>query len=576
MMKRKGISILVIMLIVMMALTALTGCSPGGGIEKADTVIIGNIYTVDAEGNTAQALAIKDGIYQYVGDEEGVQEYIGDSTEVIKTDGGMVMPGFFEAHAHASQGGVGNLFEVNLYEGTSMDDYIATVAEFVKTHPEQKFITGAGWINGYCPKGGPTKEALDQISKDIPIAIISGDHHSYWANSKALELAGITADTPDVKGGVIERNPATKEPTGTVRENANALITAIIPDYSVEQYKQGILAYQDEVKAYGITAYFEPMVNINGGTNLLEAYNELDKEGKLEMRVYGGLQILPDQDPLNYLDECVNLKEDSKGGNFEINAIKIFIDGVVEGKTAYLIDDYASDPGFRGEPLWNQDLLNQVCAKADKLGLRIETHAIGDAAVKMIVDAYEYTAKTNNTKDSRHSITHLQVVDTADIERMAKLNVIASTNPYWFCKEPGYFYEVEVPYLGEDRANREYPMKSFFDTGVKVTVASDYPVTIPSMPLQAVQTGVIRCDRFGDEKTLQNPDQRVTVQQMIEAATINGAYENFADDRIGSIEKGKNADLIILDQDLLKIDPFEIGKTQVLRTIFQGRTVYKM
>lgn len=572
MFRRKGLAIFVI---VLMVITALTGCSSTGGTEKADTVIIGNIFTADEEGRTVQALAIKDGIYTYAGEEEGVQEYIGDSTEVIRMEGGMAMPGFFDSHTHASQGGVGNLFEVNLYEGTSMDEYVATVAEFIKAHPDQKFITGAGWINGYCPKGGPTKEALDQISTEIPIAIISGDHHSYWANSKALEMAGITAETPDIKGGVIERNPATKEPTGTVRENANTLITAIIPDYTVEQYKQGILEYQKEVKAYGITAYFEPMVNINGGTNLLQAYNELDDEGKLEIRVFGGLQVLPDQNPLSYLDECVKLKQESENGNFEINAVKIFADGVVEGKTAYLIDEYASDPGLRGEPLWDQESLNQVCAKADKLGLRIEAHAIGDAAVKMIVDAYEYTAEANGTADHRHSITHLQIVDPADIERMAKLNVIASTNPYWFCKEPGYFYELEVPYLGEDRANREYPMKAFFDAGIKVTAASDYPVTIPSMPLQAIQTGVTRCDRFGETETLQNPDQRVTVQQMIEAATINGAYENFADEQIGSIAVGKNADLILLDQNLLDIDPFDISKTTVQRTISNGKTIYQ-
>lgn len=564
-----------LLLMLMLAITSITGCGSGGqsDSEVADTVIMGTIYTVDGEESVASALAIKDGRYVYVGDEEGVQAFIGDTTEVITLEEELAMPSFTDGHAHGHEGGVGYLFQANLYEATSVEEYVAIVEQFIKDHPDLTFIRGAGWINGYCPPGGPTTAMLDAIDTDLPIALVSGDHHSYWANSKALELAGVDANTPEVPGGVIERD-AKGNPTGTFRELAQDLITSIIPNYTVEEYKAGILAYQEEVASYGITAYWEPMVNLDGTPNLLRAYNELDEEGKLLIRVYGGYMILDGQNALNEVDVCKGIIDSSAGGDFEVNAIKILVDGVVEGKTAYLLDDYADTPGFRGEALWEQDSLNKMFAKADSLGVTVHTHAIGDAAVRMTVDACEYAYEQNGDMGNRHAITHLQVVDPADIKRMADLNMVASANAYWFCKEPGYFYELETPYLGADRANKEYPMKSFFDAGIYVATASDFPVTIPSMPLGAIQTGVTRCDRFGDPETLQNPEERVTVAQMIASTTINCAYQLFMEEEFGSIEVGKSADLIILDRNLLEIDPFEIGETTVLRTFLKGNTIF--
>lgn len=561
-------------LILILTMTAFTGCGESGDNAAADVVVKGTIYTGTEDGKTAQAAAIKDGKYVYVGDEEGAEAFTGDNTEILETGDGLAMSSFMESHAHGHQGGVGNLFEVNLYEDTSMKEYQETVREFVKENPDLEFVNGAGWINGYCPEGGPTAELLDEACKDIPVVLVSGDHHSYWVNSKALELTGVTKDTKDVKGGVIERDKK-GNPTGTFREKAGALVEAIIPEYSVEQYKEGILNYQNEAKSYGITAYFEPMVNLAGGPNLLQAYNELDEAGELLLRVYGGYQILASGDPLKEAEKAAELAKESKGGDFELTTIKLLIDGVVEGKTAYLLDGYADDPDYKGEILWEQDQLNELCAKIDELGLQLHTHAIGDGAVKMTVDAYEYVQEQNGEKDRRTAITHLQIVRSEDIKRMADLHVIAAANPYWFCKEPGYFEELEVPYLGKERANKEYPMKDFYDAGITVTCASDYPVTVPAMPLAAIQTGVTRCDAEGNKETLLGGDQRVTVEQMIQAATINGAYENFAEETFGTVEEGKSADLILLDQDITKIDPTKIGSTKVLKTLLKGKTIYQ-
>lgn len=557
--------ILSLILILTLTITTFAGC----GGEKADTVITGKIYTSNENAPIIQAAAIKNGVYVYVGNEEGAKAYIGDQTKIIKTNDGIAMPSFMDGHAHGVEGGVGYLYEANLYEGTSVEDYQKTLKDFIEEHPDLDFIRGAGWINGYLPPGGGTTEMLDEVSKEIPIAIVSADHHSYWINSKAMEIMKIDENTEDVKGGIIERN-INGMPAGTFRENAQYMVKNKIPEYSVEQYKNGILTYQEEAKSFGITAYFEPMINLDGHFNILKAYNELDEEGLLKIRVFGGYQISPESNPIAALDKVKEAMEKAKGGDFEISGIKILVDGVVEGGTAYLLEDYANKPGYRGEPLWEQKELNDFCTKANEMGLTIHTHAIGDAAVKMIVDAYEVAQKKSTNKDIRNAITHLQLVEPSDIERMADLKIMASTNPYWFCKEPGYFEELEVPFLGLDRANKEYPMKSFFDAGVTVAAASDFPVTMPANPLLAIQTGITRCARDGNLQTLQNPDQRVTVGQMMNSTTINPAYQVFGEDVFGSVEVGKSADIIILDQDITKINAFDIGKTKVLKVIFKG------
>lgn len=568
-MKKRLPKLLLIIMVLALAAPMMTACG-----NSADTVITGTIYTADGEDSVVEAIAVKDGEITYAGDAAGVEEMIGNKTEVIETGDGMAMPSFIEAHAHGHEGGVAGVYEVDLYMGESVEDYQQAIKDFIKEHPDREFIVGSGWMNGYLPADGNYAALLDEVSTELPITLVSQDHHSYWVNSKALEVMGVDKNTEDIEGGVITRD-AQGNPTGLFRENAQELVTSVIPEYTVEEFKEGILAYQNEVASYGITAYWEPMVNIK--TNLLQAYEELDEEDALVIKTYAGWEIdqtSNDGDYIGALDEYETVRDENAGGMFELNGIKVFADGVVEGHTTFLLEDYADEPGVRGEGLWTQEDLNKFVAEADARGIVTHTHAIGDAAVQMTVNAVEYAKEQNPDSEVRHAITHLQVVDEADIQRIADLDIIAVTNPYWFCKEPGYYEELEVPYLGEERASNEYPMKDFFDAGAVVTVASDYPVTIPSMPLGAIQTGVTRCDRFGDPATLLGEDQKVTVLQMLKAATYNGAYQNYAEDTMGSLEVGKQANIIVLDQNIMECDPFKIGETQVLKTIFNGSVIY--
>ena len=571
--KRKLLVTVGIALTAALGLFALAGCGSSGGAsgDAADTVITGTIYTLDGEDATCEAVAVKDGEIVYVGDKDGADAYVGDSTEVIETGDGIALPAFAEAHAHGVEGGFESLYEVLLYEGESYEDYLATMEDFMKdVDKDVKFIRGSGWINGYVPKGGPRAEDLDKITGDIPTILTSGDHHSYWVNTACMKEAGIIDKKGEVKG--IETDDS-GNPTGLLREDAMDLVDQAIPDYTVDQYKDAIMFYENEAVGYGITSMFEPMINLNGSENILKAYNELDEEGALLMNVYGGYQIMPGDDIDKTIADAVAKKEEAAGGMFEITAIKLLTDGVVEGHTAYLLEDYADTPGDPGKPEFTDDYLKELYLKAQEAGLQIHAHCIGDAAVRQTLDALEYVADETGTTDCRHAITHLQVVDKADAQRMADLNVIAVTNPYWFLKEPGYYNEIEVPYLGEERASKEYPMKDFFDAGCVVTSASDYPVTLPPAPLGAIQQGATRV-AADDPSTLLGEDQIVSVEDMVKTVTTNIAYQNFQEENTGSLEVGKNADIVVLDQNIYEIDPLKIADTKVLKTIWRGQTTY--
>jgi predicted amidohydrolase YtcJ len=260
---------------------------------------------------------------------------------------------------------------------------------------------------------------------------------------------------------------------------------------------------------------------------------------------------------------------------FQITGVKVFVDGVVEGGTAYLLKPYAHKPDFRGEPLWEQEKLNALCRAADREKLQIHIHAIGDAAIRMTLDALAYAREHNGSRDSRHLITHLHVVDYTDIPRFAELGIIGVPQPFWHAKG-GYFWELEAKYLGRERAEKEYPMKSFLDAGVTLASASDYPVQVPSPPLLAIQLGVTRCiPGETDPNEILGPQERMTLADMIASFTINGAYANLIENETGSIEVGKKADLVVLDQNLFDIPAEEIGNVKVMMTMFEGKAVYR-
>ena len=544
----------------------------------ADKIIYGNIYTVDREQPRAAAAAIADGRFVYVGDEAGAKAYTGSGTEVLRYDGGIILPGLGEGHGHLTPGGTEALFTVHLSSFGTLGEHLAMVKEFAEKHPELDVIQGAGFIpTPDMGPDGPTAELLDGLT-DKPVVLADMGHHSYWVNHAAMDRLGIDKNTPDVSDGIIVRD-AEGNPIGYFREGAMDLLKPLTV-FTVEQYKKAVLYYQEEYLAQGETLVLDPIINWDSTDNAAEACHQLDVEGRLKMHVYAAYQVFQAKghDTMAEIEHAAELRARTKGPMFEVSNIKIQLDGGFPGNpsTAYMkepyTDPWSQEHQHRGQPRLDMETLTAVFRRSHELGFTVHVHAIGDGALAMTLDAIEKALAETGPHDHRDAVTHLQVVDKADIPRMAKLGVVAVTDPHWFDKSPE-FDPLIVANIGEERAANQLPMKSFFDAGVVVTSASDYPVINPAYPLVGMQKGVIR-QLPGRSDTLHNPGERVTIEQMIEAATLNEAYQMLCDDRLGSITVGKEADLVVLDQDITTCDPEHIADATVLRTMVGGSWVY--
>jgi hypothetical protein len=548
----------------------ISGCTSNNA-HSADLVFKnGFIFTVDSLSSTAEAVAAKDGKIIFVGKDDAVKNFIGEKTKIIDLNGKMILPGFIDSHAHPISS-FRYFYELNLYGLKTKEEIQDAIKKYLTDHPDSKYVKGRGWSNTEFPKNGPDKKFIDEIVKDIPVSFSSEDGHSKWVNSKTLELAGINNSTKNPQGGIIERYPNTNEPNGTLRENAADLVYDIFPVYSVEELMTGLEKYQEMVLAFGITTVHDAY--LDAGSNETESYRNLESNKMLKMRIRASLYIDPGKS-VEQIQSLIDERKKNTGELFQTNSAKIFIDGVVEGSTAYLKEPYNHQPDNFGELLWNVDELNEVCAALDKNKFQIHVHAIGDAATSVTLYAFSFAEFQNGKRDSRNSITHLQLVDQKDIKRFTELGVVAVPQPYWFSKD-NYYYNIQVPYLGQERADEEYPMKSFFDEEVIVASSSDYPVTIPCNPLEAIQYGITRSEfNTTDSTEILWPEERVTLEQMIRSFTINGAYANFLEKETGSIEVGKKADLIILDKNLFEIPVTEIHNAKVLMTLFEGEKVF--
>jgi predicted amidohydrolase YtcJ len=471
----------------------------------------GSVYSVDRERNWAQAIAIAEGEIAFVGSNEGLEPFVTSDTVVIDLDGKMVLPGFVDAHAHPSwaMDYVGN---INLYLLSSIEEYTQVIAEYADSHPSAEVLRGSGWDNRFFSSHGPDKATLDALVPDRPLSLMSYDGHSLWVNSATLERARITKDTPDPDGGLIERDPATGEPSGTLRETALQLVEKVLPDYTIAERKNALLAYQEMAVRAGVTLSHDAMLE---GPSIA-AFEELAKENLLKIRFRGSLLMEPDQGIKEQVESMLGVRSRYTHPYFQVNAAKIFVDGVIEGGTAYLLEPYEHRPDFRGEPIWRPGILNQMSAALDKEGVQIHVHVIGDAAARITLDALAYAREMNGTRDSRHLVTHLQLVKPEDIPRFHELGVIGVPQPFWF-KVDDYYRNLALPYLGKTRADSQYPMRSFIDSGVVMASASDFTVTIPFDPLIGIQTGITRSAVGLEPEEVLWPEEKATLDEMIES-----------------------------------------------------------
>jgi predicted amidohydrolase YtcJ len=527
----------------------------------------GVVYTLAAARTWAEAVAIAQGRIVYVGPESGIGPWVGSHTAVINLQRKMVLPGFHDSHVHPLSGGIG-LGECYLSDLTTQDQILEAVRHCAEQNPQKEWVRGGRWDLSIFPNANPHKSLLDKIVPGRPVYLEAADGHSAWVNSRALELAGITKQTLDPPHGRIERDPETGEPTGTLREYAMSLISEHLPDYTAEDGLKGLRRGLEMAARFGITSIQDAAAD----EGVLKAYAELDRRGELTVRAVAAMLADPDKG-VAQIPRLLELKRDYHGHRLRANAVKIMLDGVIEAHTAALLDPYVGSSGNRGKANWEPAALNRLVSALDAEGFQIHVHAIGDRAVRMALDAFEHARAANGSRDSRHHIAHLELINPQDLPRFRRLGVIANFQPLWAYPDP-YITKLTYPVLGPERSRWIYPIGSLVKTGATVACGSDWPVTSMN-PVEAMQVAVTRVGLTEGPGAAWIPEELVDLPTIVSSYTINGAYVNFQETEAGSIEVGKAADLVVLDRNLFDIPAHEIHRAKVWLTLLEGKEVYR-
>ena len=534
-------------------------CNNAHSNDKADIVVKNaKIWTGNPNQPEAEALAIKGDRLVFVGNTEGVQNLIGDKTQVIDAKGQMVTPGFIDCHVHINEGGTG-LASVQLRDANTKQMFIQRIADYAKTIPKGSWITGGTWDHTLWGGELPQAAWIDSVTKDNPVAIRRLDGHMSLGNSLALKAANITAQTKDIAGGVIVRD-AKGNPLGVVKDNAqDVLLNAITP-------------LPDDLKDKAFTMAMDLFVSkgVTSAHNMsswddLATFRRLQKNDKLTTRIYCNVPL---STWAKLADEIAkNGRGDSK---LRIGGLKGFVDGALGSHTAAMLEPFTDNHSDKGIFITPPDSLYYFASNADKKGLNVMVHAIGDNAIRTQLNIFERISKENGDKDRRFRIEHAQHIAPQDIPRFAQLKVIPSMQPYHAIDDGRYAEK----YLGYERCKTTYAFKSLFDTGATVAFGSDWFVAPPT-PLEGIYAAVTR--RTLDDKNPNGwfPEQKITIEQALKAYTVNAAYASFEEKDKGSLEVGKLGDFVLLGEDIRSIAPEKIKDVKILMTVVGGKIVFK-
>jgi len=536
-----------------------------GSAAYADTIVLrgARVLTMDDAKPEAEAIALVDGKIAAVGTAADVEPYLKGATIYDLSADMLVMPAFQDSHNHLVWSSA-QAEDISLADVSDEAGLRAAIEPVLATLPEGAWLRGGGW--SVAVYKDPSAAAIDKITGDRPAFFDDVDGHSGWANSAALKAAGITAETKDPEGGRIDRD-ASGNPTGMLREKAMALVHDIMPEYPDSQVDTGIEKAQAEAVSYGISAIIDPGLE----DWMIKGYERADAAGKLKLRVKAAIPI-DAAAGVDHVQHVLDLQKQYKSPHFQIDSVKLFVDGVIETGTAALLEAYVGS-NSAGDLLFTPEQINAIATAADKAGLRLHFHAIGDRAVRVALDASEAAKKANGTTDRRPQITHLELVNPADVERFAPLGVIANIQALWAYPET-YIVDLTEPVLGPERSEWLYPFGALKKAGAKIAGASDWSVSSMN-PLEAIQIGVTRQDPEDSNGRVLTPQHRLELDDMLRAYTVNAAFAAEDEANSGTLTTGKRADVIVLDKDLTKIAPTEIDSAKVMLTLIDGEAVYQ-
>ncbi|RAJ38467.1 hypothetical protein K353_04404 [Kitasatospora sp. SolWspMP-SS2h] len=539
----------------------------------ADLVFTGGpVHTVDPVRPYATSVAVRGDRVLAVGHDE-VRDLVGPATEVVDLRGRLLVPGFQDAHVHPVGAGV-EAGQCDLSGATDPAECAARIRAYADAHPDRPWITGGGWSMESFPGGTPDRHLLDTLVPDRPVYLVNRDHHGAWANTRALELAGLDRRTPDPADGRIERE-ADGTPGGTLQEGAMRLVADHVPAATADEQLAGLLHAQAVLHGYGVTAWQDALLGAHASTpDAAPVYRRAVREGLLTARVRGALWWEP-SGGLGQLPELLRRREEFTLGGLNAHTVKIMQDGIAENGTAALLGPYLDAcgcaSGNSGLSFVDPRELAEVVTALDAEGFQVHFHALGDRAVREALDAVEAALRANGRRDNRHHLAHLQVVDPADVPRFRALGATANVQALWAAHEP-QMDELTIPFLGRDRAARQYPFADLVRSGATLAAGSDWPVSSPD-PIAALHTAVNR-HQPGSDRPVFLPEQRIPLHTALAAYTAGSAHVNHLDDT-GTITPGKLADLAVLDRDVFARPAEEIALARVLETFVGGRRVHR-
>ncbi len=536
----------------------------------ADLVFTGGpVHTVDAARSRATAVAVRGERIVAVGHDE-VRELIGASTEVVDLAGRLLVPGFQDAHVHPAGAGT-ELGQCDLSGAVTLEEYRRRIRAYADAHPDLPWITGGGWSMETFPGGTPTREQLDDVVADRPAYLVNRDHHGAWANTRALELAGLTAGTADPADGRIERD-AVGGPSGMLQEGAMRLVGDLVPRPTAGELVAGLLRAQALLHSYGITAWQDAIVGANpltadGGPAYLTAV----RDGTLTARVVAALWWDRERGA-EQIPELLEQRERLTAGRLRATSVKIMQDGIAENHTAAMLGPYLCSSGGSGISFVEPEALAAYVTELDAHGFQVHFHALGDRAVREALDAVEAARRANGWTDTRPHLAHLQVVDPDDVPRFRTLGATANLQPLWAAHEP-QMDELTIPFLGAERAAHQYPFGDLLRAGATLAAGSDWPVSSAD-PIEGMHVAVNRrLPDAGEDVPAFLPGQRIDLGTALAAYTAGGAYVNHLDDT-GTIAPGNLADLVVLDRDPFAGPAGAIAGTRVLQTFVGGERVF--
>jgi len=527
-----------------------------------------------ADGPPATAVAVRGGRIVAVGSDHEIRDLAGRKAETVPLDGRPLLPGFQDAHVHPAFAGI-TMLRCDLDGAEDLDGALARIRAYAQAHPDREWIDGSGWRMEWFPGGTPSRELLDRVVPDRPAYLTNRDGHGAWANSRALDLAGLTAATPDPRDGRIEHG-ADDEPQGTLHEGAALLVGRLVPGPTFAEQLSGLLLAQQHLHALGITAWQDAIVGeYLGYPDPLPAYLAAARDGTLTARVEGALWWDRTRGG-DQLDDLLDRREQGQAGRFRAGTVKIMQDGVAENFTAGMIDPYLDgcgcQTGNRGASFVDPADLAEQVSRLDIAGFGVHVHAIGDRAVREALDAFDAARASNPVSRGRHHIAHLQVLHPDDIPRFAELSVTANMQALWAAHEP-QMDELTIPFLGPERAARQYPFASLLRAGARLAAGSDWAVSSAN-PLEGIHVAVNRSlprAEPGAEPLL--PGQALTLAEALAAYTAGSAYVNHLDET-GAVAPGYLADLVVLDRDPFAGPAGEIAAAAVALTYVEGQQVY--